>query len=316
MGIEFGIQGAGQYPEGLPDYGFFRETARLTEELGFHSLWAGDHISFKNPVHECFVALSFFAGCTSTITLGTGVLLLPLRHPSLVAKQAASLDVLSGGRLVLGVGVGGEGEKDFEAVEVPRSQRGSRTNEALDVISALFSEPRVSFHGRHFNLDDVGIDPRPRVPAPPVWVGGRSEVALRRVAHKGQGWFAFFSSPEGYARGVGTLSAEAEAINRPMSEITKAHCIHTLVDADPDEAHRRAKLHLSQRYGRPFEDHVIERYCLVGDPDRCHRRIAEYVAAGVEHLVFIPLVPPDQMHAQIDLIWSIVTNDVRTEIPT
>lgn len=312
MAIEFGVQGAGQYPDGLPDFGFFRETAKLTEDLGFHSLWAGDHISFKNPVHECFVALSFFAGCTSRITLGTGVLLLPLRHPSLVAKQAASLDVLSGGRLILGVGVGGEGDKDFGAVEIPKSQRGSRTDEGLDVIKALFAEPSMSFHGRHFNLDDIAIDPRPlQVPGPPVWVGGRSEVALRRVAHRGQGWFAFFSSPEGYARGLATLRAESDKIDRPCEDITKAHCIHTLVDEDPERARHDAKLHLAQRYGRPFADHLIERYCLVGSPDQCRNRIDEYVAAGVEHLVFIPLVPPGRMHAQIETIWSFVAESAR-----
>lgn len=312
MSVKFGVQGAGQYPEGMPDASFFREVARLAEDLGYDSLWAGEHISFENPILEAFVALSFFTGCTSRITLGTGIVLLPLRHPSLIAKQVASLDVLADGRLIFGVGVGGEGDKDFEALEVPKAERGSRTDESLDAIRALWSQANASFHGKHYNIDGVTIDPRPSQPdRPPIWIGGRSERALRRVAHKGNGWLAAFSSPEGYARGLATLETEAERAGRAAEDLVKAHMIHTVVDPDPRHARAQAKQHMSSRYGRPFEDHVIERYCLAGDPQECSERAQRYLDVGVEHLVFVPVVPPARFPAQMETIWSEVVEPLR-----
>src|SRR5205814_7208282 len=112
----FGIQGSGQLVGGAPDPGVFREVAVRAEELGYDSIWAGDHISYRNPILDVVVALSTFAAVTKRITVAAGIVLLPLRHPSVVAKEFASLDYASGGRTILGVGVGGEGEKDFEAV--------------------------------------------------------------------------------------------------------------------------------------------------------------------------------------------------------
>lgn len=122
--MEIGIQGSGQLTDGLPDPGRYRAVAELAEELGYGSIWAGEHLSFHHPILDLGVALAVFAAVTERILLGAGVVLLPLRHPSLVAKQAASLDYVSGGRLLLGVGVGGEGPQDFEAAGVSRRERG------------------------------------------------------------------------------------------------------------------------------------------------------------------------------------------------
>src|SRR5207302_10645925 len=117
-GVKLGLQGSGQLVDGLPDLGFFRAVAELAESVGYDSIWAGDHLSFHNPILDVTVALACFAARTERIAIGAAVVLLPLRHPSLVAREFASLDYLSGGRVVLGVGVGGEGGKDFEAVGV------------------------------------------------------------------------------------------------------------------------------------------------------------------------------------------------------
>ena len=118
MSVCFGLVVSGQNPEGMPSYDFYRKTAIQAEKLGFDSIWSTDHISFVNPILEGLIALAHLSGCTQRIKLGIGVLLLPLRHPTIVAKQFASLDFLSGGRTILGVGVGGEVKKDFEAVEI------------------------------------------------------------------------------------------------------------------------------------------------------------------------------------------------------
>ena len=106
MNVAFGIQGSGQHVDGAPDPGVFRELAQTAETLGYDSIWAGDHISYRNPILDVVVALSTFAAVTESITIGAGVVLLPLRHPSVVAKEFSSLDYVSGGRVILGVDAG------------------------------------------------------------------------------------------------------------------------------------------------------------------------------------------------------------------
>ncbi len=184
-----------------PDPGVFRELAQTAEDLGYDSIWAGDHISYRNPILDVVVALSTFAAATKRITVGAGVVLLPLRHPSVVAKEFSSLDYVSGGRVILGVGVGGEGEKDFEAVGVPVRERGARTNEAMRALRALFSGGGT-FSGRFFSFEDIEIEPGPVQPGgPPLWVGGRSEAAIERAATLGDGWIPLWVSPERFAAG-------------------------------------------------------------------------------------------------------------------
>jgi len=181
--VAFGIQGSGQLVGGAPDPGRFREVAVRAEELGYDSLWAGDHISYRNPILDIVVALSTFAAVTERITLGAGIVLLPLRHPSVVAKEFASLDYVSAGRVILGVGVGGEGAKDFEAVGVPMRERGARADEAMLALRELFRGGPASFSGRFFSFEGIEIEPRPVQPGgPPLWVGGRSAAAIRRAA--------------------------------------------------------------------------------------------------------------------------------------
>jgi probable F420-dependent oxidoreductase len=197
----FGIQGSGQLVGGPPDPGRFREVAVRAEELGYDSIWAGDHLSYRNPILDIVVALSTFAAVTERITLGAGVVLLPLRHPSVVAKEFASLDYVSGGRVILGVGVGGEGAGDFEAVGVPIRERGARADEAMGALRALFAEAPASFAGRYFAFEGISIEPRPaQAGGPPLWVGGRSEAALRRAAVLGDGWIPIWVSAETFAR--------------------------------------------------------------------------------------------------------------------
>jgi alkanesulfonate monooxygenase SsuD/methylene tetrahydromethanopterin reductase-like flavin-dependent oxidoreductase (luciferase family) len=155
VSVVFGVQGSGQQVGGtVPDLRRLRELAQTAEELGYDSIWAGDHISYRNPILDIVVALATFAAATDRITIGSGILLLPLRHPSVVAKEFASLDHVSGGRVIIGVGVGGESAKDFEAVGVDPRERGARTDEAMRALRELF-RGRASFSGRFFSFEDV-----------------------------------------------------------------------------------------------------------------------------------------------------------------
>jgi len=285
-GWQLGLQGSGQLVGGLPSPRFFRAVAERAEELGYDSLWAGDHISFVNPILDPLVALSLFAAATERVELGTSVLLLPLRHPSVVAKQAASLDWLSGGRLVLGVGVGGEGEKDFRAVGVDPRERGARADEALQALAALLSGPEASFRGRFFSFSGVTIAPGPaRMRRVPFWVGGRSQAAIRRAARLGHGWMPIWVSPERFAEGWGEVARQAKEAGRDSDALVPAVVLPARVEDDGPLARRRAQEHLSRRYGQPFPERVVERYCLAGTPGECARRLRDYVSAGARHVV-------------------------------
>lgn len=187
--------------------------ARRAEELGFDSLWVSDHIVVPRqiggqypaaggggssafpvppdwPFLEPISTLLFVAGCTQRLALGISVLVVPLRNPVVTAKMLATLDVLSGGRLIFGAGIGWMAE-EFEALGVPFPNRGPRTEEYLQVIKALWTEEHPHFEGRYYRLDDVGFYPKPlQKPHPPIWMGGWAEPALRRVARLADGWHA------------------------------------------------------------------------------------------------------------------------------
>lgn len=147
--MRIGFQGSGQLPSALPAPSRYRAVAELVEELGYDPLWAGEHLSFQNPILDLGGAFATFAAVPPRIVLGAGVVLLPLRHPGLVAKQAASLDYVSGGRLLLGLGVGGEGPCDFEAAGVPIAERGRRADEGIVSLRVLLRDRPASFAGRY-----------------------------------------------------------------------------------------------------------------------------------------------------------------------
>ena len=294
--LAFGIQGSGPLVGGAPDPEHFRRVARAAEEAGFDSLWAGDHVAFHHPLLDVTVALSAFAAVTERIALGAGVVLLPLRAPALVAREFASLDFLSGGRVILGVGVGGESAKDFEAVGVPVRERGARTDEAMLALRELFSGP-ATFAGRFSAFEKISIEPRPAQPGgPPLWVGGRSEAAIRRAGRLGDGWMPIWVSPERFELGLEQVRAYAEG-----REIAPAVVLPALVGGSTEEARR----YLSRRYGTEFSTHAVERYCLAGSRSQCTERVAEYVEAGAEHVVFHPAVEPARLLEQVELLAEV-----------
>ena len=180
--------------------------ARWIEELGFDYVAAGEHYmrgSPPGPTHAALPLLSVAAGATKRIRVLSAILLTPFYHPTVLAKLTTTLDIASGGRLTLGVGVGGEYPVEFEAAGLKVSQRGRRTNECLEVLRRLWTEEQVTYDGRHFRLKDVTIVPRPtQLPHPPVWVSGRRDPAMLRAARYGDGWMPYFYDPERYRDSV------------------------------------------------------------------------------------------------------------------
>jgi len=181
--------------------------ARAAEDAGFESLWAGEHVVLPDPqvppspmapqerALDPLVALTWAAAHTERLRLGTGIIILPQRNPLVLAKELASLDVLSVGRLIFGVGVGYL-EPEFEAIGVPMTDRGPRTVEYLGAIRALWQDEHPSFEGRYVNFTGIDAHPRPLQRPVPIVMGGHTPAAFRRAVLHAHGWYGFALTPE------------------------------------------------------------------------------------------------------------------------
>ena len=199
--------------------------ARRAEELGYDSLWVSDHIVFPtqlrspypyspdgklpldpaNPLLEPFTVLSYAAAVTKTIKLGTSVVIIPYRDPLVTAKIVSSLDVLSGGRFIFGVGVGWLDE-EFRVLRQNLRDRAAQTREALLAMQACWTQDDPEFHGKFFDFSGIKFAPKPRQkPHPPIWFGGNSMPALKRAVELGNGWHAVWQTPEEVAEKAATL---------------------------------------------------------------------------------------------------------------
>jgi len=288
--------------EGIRPAGELAPLAAKIEKLGFSSLWTPDHISYTQPISDPFQVLSVCASTTRRLTLGTCVYLLPLRHPTLVAKLTASFDWLSGGRLVLGVGVGGEFAGEFAACEVPTAERGARANEAIPILRALW-QGATPPPGRFFRVPPTRITPAPlQASGPPIWVGGRSEAALRRAASLADGYLGYFLDAAGVQARVARLrDLRAEATDERRREIPLTMAMQTFVrtENDRERALSRVTARLGAMYGAETQ-RAAGRFAIVGTREDCRQRLAELAEAGVEHLIFSPVLVSDDLEDQLE----------------
>lgn len=277
----------------LPSFDPFRTgappllaAAALAEELGFDAGWVGDHLSFHPPVLDAIGALSGAAGATRSLLLGTGVLLLPMRHPVWTAKQLATVDALAPGRLLVGVGVGGENPQEWEAAGVPVAGRGKRLDEGLEVLGALLRGEAVDHPGPLLPTRSPALEPVPAVP-PPLVVGGRSDAALRRAARVGDGWMGVWMSPRRAAAVRERLGELAAEHGRPVPTMLMMVFVHvTTPGADPVAAREEAAAFVRGQYGLPYE--ALERWALVGDEGHVADGLDALRASGVEGFVLVP----------------------------
>jgi probable F420-dependent oxidoreductase len=278
------------------------ELVQRIEALGFESVWTGDHVSFHGPIHESLTLLATFVPITRRIRLGTAVYLLALRPPAIAAKAAASLDVLSGGRLIFGVGVGGENPKEFELCGVPHRERGARVTEGIEVIRALWRDTPATFQGRFTRFESVSIDPKPvQRPGPPIWIGGRSDAALTRAGRQGDGWVSYVVQPERYAQSVDKIRAAAQAAGRSLGEFAFGHLGFITVGRDWESAKAVWAQSLSQRYAQDFEP-LARKYGIIGTPEQCAEQIARFEAAGCNYLIVNAIGDPKDERDQIERI--------------
>jgi probable F420-dependent oxidoreductase len=269
--------------------------ARRSEEAGLDSLWVGDHVAFHVPIPDAVSTLAFLAAATERISLGTAVYLLPLRHPVHAAKAAAAIDRLSGGRLVFGVGVGGEYSPEFEASCVAVGERGARTDEAIPLVRRLWREERVAHAGHFYRFGSVALAPKPVQPGgPPIWIGGRAPAAMRRAGRLGDGYVSTMMSPERYRTNLALIASEARAAGRDGSRFATGALLFTALDASYAAALDRAAALLGRLYARPFRE-AAAKYCLLGRPEDCLAGIQRFVDAGVRHVILAPLGDPGEL---------------------
>lgn len=278
-----------------------KDTTALLERIGFDSVWVGDHIAFTSPILDPLLQLAQAAAYSDTLSIGTSVYLLPLRPPAPVAKQTSSLDHLSEGRFIFGVGVGGEFPREFEACGVPLKERGARLGESIDVVRKLWSGEPVSHDGRFFRFDEVHMQPAAFSPGgPPIWCGGRSEAALRRIGRKMDGWISYVVTPDQYEAGLATIAAAAQGAGRTMTAFGTAHLLFTRIDKSYDAALDAATALLSERYAMDFR-RAAERYCALGRPEDIAERLLAFHQAGVRHFILDMLGTVEERFAQLEL---------------
>jgi probable F420-dependent oxidoreductase len=274
------------------------DLAERIEGLGFDSIWTPDHLSFTQPILDPFTVLGIYASRTKRILLGTGVFLLPLRHPALVAKQAASLDWLCDGRFVLGIGVGGEFPREFEAAGVPLRERGARTNEAIPILRALWAGKAPSMDGRYFKVPPTPFEPAPsRMESLPIWVGGRSEAALRRAAHLADGYIGYLVDADGFRKRMSRIR-EMRAGERRDAPFTAALVAFARIGEKRAAAVERTAARLGAMYGAATAP-AAARFAIAGTADDCRARVAALAAAGVEHLVLSPIATLEEYDEQL-----------------
>jgi probable F420-dependent oxidoreductase len=258
--------------------------ARLAEDLGFDAAWVGDHLACPAPGLDAPSCLSAAAAVTDRISLGISVMLLGLRQPAWSAKILATIDHLSGGRLVLGVGVGGEFPVEFEAAGVPVRQRGARLDDALHVIGDLLTGRPVDYEGRTLTVSAPSLQPAMAAP-PPIYVGGRGEAALNRAARHGDMWLPMWLTPERVAERSQTLAELAEREGRPTPGIALLIGVH--IDDDRARARAEAELHIRGQYRMGLEK--IEHWTLLDSVDGAVEQLEAYSDAGVQEFLFMAL---------------------------
>ena len=225
--MKFGLFGIGSGICTQPEVA--RNVARAAEDVGIESLWTGEHVVLPDPreppspappnfamLHPS-TSLAFLAGVTTRVKLGTGIVLIAQRNPVVLAKEMASLDVVSQGRLILGIGAGYL-HQEFAALGIPFNERGARTDEAIEVMRALWTQARPSFDGRFTQFANIDAEPRPvQAGGPPIVVGGTSDAALKRAIRAAQGWYGFALNVEQTVAVVERLNQLANEIERPAA---------------------------------------------------------------------------------------------------
>ncbi|MGE5854311.1 MAG: LLM class flavin-dependent oxidoreductase [Deltaproteobacteria bacterium] len=275
--------------DGPIDMGHVRNFAVRAEHLGYDSLWLQERIIGDVNMLEPVTLLSYVAAITSRLKLGTSVILLPLRNPIQLAKAYATLDVMSEGRAVMGVGLGGGHLGSHENVfGYTRDGRVTRFTEAVEIMKRLWTEPKASFQGRFWNLDNVAMEPKPiQKPRLPIIFGGHHENALRRAVQHADGWMGAGSSSSGsFIRESGRIRQLLTESNRDPASFHFSKRVYLAVDNDETRGERRIR----EWFGRRYKNADLgPKVSIWGSAAKCTEKIQGIVKAGAQQIVFNPM---------------------------
>lgn len=275
-----------------PDIDRIIEYTQKAETLGFHSAWVWDHILLGTkrpfPFLDSLTTLTALAMRTARLQLGTGVLILPLRNPTVLAKEIASLDHISKGRLVLGLAAGWY-EREFEACGVPLKDRGKVFLQNLEILNRFWAEERVDGESGPYVFNQAVMLPKPvQRPRPPLLFGGYVDVVLQRVAKQADGWLTYFYTAESFRRAWEKILAYAGAAGRDPSTLHNVSQLPICVANSYEEADRRVREFIGRYFDvAPWSESTPES-AIRGTPEQCAEQLNAHLAVGVQHFVFVP----------------------------
>ncbi|MEX2226182.1 MAG: LLM class flavin-dependent oxidoreductase [Dehalococcoidia bacterium] len=277
---------------GGQDAGGIAAWAREAEASGVDGVFVGDHVTFYGSGSDGLTRLAMFAAVTERLALQTCVYLLALRHPTPVALQCAMIDQESQGRLILGVGIGGEDPNEWWACGIDPKTRARRTDESMQILRSLWTQEETTFEGKYFQLKGVRMRPKPHRPTGvTLQVGGRSDAALRRAGRYGDGWTGIWVSTRRFTEAGEKMSAAAAEAGRGDISFPRGMQFWTAVDGDRSVARAKVAGAMQAFYRIPFEQ--FERYTPFGTPEEIAEFIAPYVEAGCEWVNFVIADEPE-----------------------
>jgi probable F420-dependent oxidoreductase len=287
-GVQIGIGLPQAFPDGRVDTGLLREFVAGAEALGYDSLWVIEQLIGTLPVLEPVSLLTYVAALTSRVRLGSAVLVTNLRNPVELAKILATVDQLSHGRLIVGVGLGHTTRTLYPIFGVAQERRVGRFVEGIEVMKALWTQPVAKHQGELWRLDGAAMEPKPvQQPHPPLWFGARVPAALKRAVLHGDGWMgAGSSSSEEFKQQVGHLRQILGEMGRTPAAFTVSKRVYLAVDDDEERAEGR----LREWFGRFYRDPDMARKVAVwGNEEKCAARLSELVREGAQHLLLNPV---------------------------
>jgi len=285
--MRFSISIPQTFADGPVDPGLIKRFLARAEELGcFEGAWDQEQILGKMPTLEPVDLLTFSAACTERLKLGCAVILTALRSPVHVAKSLATLDCLSQGRLIVGVGLGAA-PRIYPAFGAQAETRAARFSEGIRLIKALWTEERVTFDGRFWQLEDAAMEPKPvQKPHPPIWFGGNQPNALRRAVQLGDGFIgAGSSATANFAEQVQHLRGFLAEAKRDPATFPVSKRVYIHVDDSRERAWKELEAWFALRYGRTEYQHIA----IYGPPDECAAKLREVGDAGAGMILFTPV---------------------------
>jgi probable F420-dependent oxidoreductase len=294
-GIKIGI-GFGQWQYGLPEPELLCRYAETAEAVGLDSIWLSDHIVTRNPTLDITCLFAMIAARTKRMKMGPSVLTLPARNPVHIAKTYATLDYLSGGRMIMAVGSGSD-LRDLAASGVPVEERGKRLDEGIEILRKLWTESHVTYRGRFYQFEDVTIEPKPQNGPLDIWIGGKSDAILKRVARLGDGWFPALTTPAEFRHDMDKLVAFGEERGREVNPREAGVLLLTHITEDREAGWRTVAPFLRNL---PMAPEALVERCLVGPAKECQEKLAAFVEAGCSKFVLRPSCPPAEVLAQIE----------------